>query len=99
MRYHVATADEFNRWLARIRDWQAARAIALRLDRAVAGNLGDVKSVGQSVSEMRIFAGPCYRLYFTIRVCELIILLCGGSQSSQSRDIIRAQRILSELES
>ncbi len=54
MRYHVVTTDEFNRWLARIRDRQAAKAIAQRLDRVVAGNLGDVKPVGQGVSEMRI---------------------------------------------
>ena len=47
---------------------------------------------------MRIFAGPGYRLYFTIRDGDLIILLCGGNKSRQSRDIARAQRILSELE-
>jgi putative addiction module killer protein len=55
MRYHVVTTDEFNRWLARIRDRQAAKAIAQRLDRLdrlVAGNLGDVKPVGQGVSEL-----------------------------------------------
>ena len=79
-------------------DRQAARAIAQRLDRVAAGNLGDVKPVGQGVIEMRIFAGPGYRLYFTIRDGELIILLCGGNKSSQSRDITCAQRILNELE-
>ena len=98
MHYHVVTTDVFNRWLARIRDRQAAKVIAQRLDRLVAGNLGDVKPVGDGVSEMRIFAGPGYRLYFTIRNGELIILLCGGNKSSQSRDIARAKRILSELE-
>lgn len=98
MRYHIATTKDFNRWLARIRDRQSARVIAQRLDRAVAGNLGDVKSVGQGVSEMRVFTGPGYRVYFTVRDSELIILLCGGDKSSQSRDIARAQRILSELE-
>jgi putative addiction module killer protein len=98
MRYHTLTTDNFNRWLAGIRDRQAARAIAQWLDRAAAGNLGDIKSVGQGVSEMRVFAGPGYRLYFSIRDGELIILLCGGKKSSQSRDIIRAQRILSEVE-
>lgn len=63
-----------------------------------AGNLGDIKPVGQGVSGMRIFAGPGYRLYFSIRDGEIIILLCGGKKSSQSRDIARAQRILSEVE-
>lgn len=101
MRYHIATTKDFNRWLARIRDRQAARAIAQRLDRVIAGNLGDVKPVGhvgQGVSEMRVFTGPGYRVYFTVRDSELIILLCGGDKPSQLRDIARAQRILSELE-
>jgi len=98
VRYHILTTEVFNRWLAGIRDRQAAKAIAQRLDRLVAGNLGDVKPVGRGVSEMRIFAGSGYRLYFTIRDGELVVLLCGGNKSSQSRDIARAQRILSELE-
>jgi len=98
MRYHLLTTDHFNRWLAGIRDRQAARVIAQRLDRAAAGNLGDIRPVGHGVSEMRVFAGPGYRLYFSICDGELIILLCGGNKSSQSRDIARAQRILSELE-
>ena len=98
MNYYVVTTDVFNLWLARIRDRQAAKLIAQRLDRLVAGNMGDVKPVGVGVSEMRIFDGPGYRLYFTIRNDELIILLCGGNKSSQSRDIARAKRILSELE-
>ena len=98
MRYHIVTTGDFNRWLSRIRDRQTARAIARRLDRAVAGNLGDIKPVGQGVSEMRVFSGPGYRLYFSIRDGKRIILLCGGDKSSQSRDIPRAHRILSELE-
>lgn len=98
MRYQILTTERFSRWLAGIRDRQAARAIAKRLDRAAAGNLGDVKSVGKGVSEMRVFAGPGYRIYFSIRDGELIILLCGGNKSSQARDIARAQRILSEVE-
>lgn len=98
VRYHILTTDHFNRWLAGIRDRRAARAIAQRLDRAAAGNLGNIKSVGKGVSEMRVFAGPGYRLYFSVRDGELIILLCGGTKSSQSRDIVRAQQILSEVE-
>ena len=78
MHYHVVTTHVFNRWLARIRDRQAAKVIAQRLDRLVAGNLGDVKLVGGGVSEIRIVGGPGYRLYFTMRDGELIILLCGG---------------------
>ncbi len=98
VRYHMVTTDDFNRWLSRIRDRRAARSIARRLDRAIAGNLGDIRSVGHGVSEMRVFTGPGYRLYFSIRDEQRIILLCGGDKSSQSRDIARAHRILSELE-
>lgn len=74
------------------------RAIALRLTRAEVGHLGDVKSVGDGVSEMRIFVGKGYRLYFTIRNGHLILLLNGGNKSSQRQDIERAKRLLSELE-
>jgi len=70
----------------------------MRLTRAEAGNLGDIKSVGNNVSEMRIFVGKGYRVYFTLRDGRLILLLNGGNKSSQSRDIRRAKDILSQLE-
>ena len=72
-------------------------AIAQRLDRAINGNLGDVKSLGDGVSEMRIFAGQGYRLYFTLRGGELIILLCGGDKSSQQHDIQKAKQLAKNL--
>jgi len=70
----------------------------MRLTRSEAGNLGDIKSVGDNVSEMRIFVGKGYRVYFTVRNGRLIILLNGGNKSGQSRDIQRAKDILSKLE-
>lgn len=70
----------------------------MRLTRAEAGNLGDVKPVGGAVSEMRIFEGKGYRIYFTIRDGKLVILLCGGEKSSQARDIQQAKEILNDLE-
>ena len=66
----------------------------MRLARSEAGNLGDTVSVGAAVSEMRIFAGKGYRLYFTIHKRKLVILLCGGDKSSQTRDIEQAKDIL-----
>ena len=61
------------------------------------GNLGDAKSVGDGVSELRIDFGPGYRVYFTRRVERLIWLLCGGDKSSQPRDIARAKSLAQEL--
>ena len=73
--------------------------IAARLRLAEAGSLGDWKTVGGEVSEMRVDVGAGYRLYFTRRESILIIMLAGGDKSTQARDIKRAQRILKELES
>jgi len=98
MEYEIITTEVFSRWLSKLKDRQAVRAIALRLTRAEVGNLGDVKSVGDCVSEMRIFVGKGYRLYFTIRNRRLILLLNGGNKSTQLQDIERAKRLMSELE-
>ena len=101
MRYVVTSTAIFNNWLARLKDRQAVKAIALRLARAEAGNLGDVEPVGGRISEMRIFVGKGYRIYFTTQSETVVILLCGGIKSSkkrQQRDIQRARKILDELE-
>jgi len=98
MAYLVQQTDTFAAWHASIRDLRARIAIARRVDRAAAGNLGDVKSVGDGVSEMRVDVGPGYRLYFTRRGERLILLLCGGDKSSQSRDIMLAKKLAGEIE-
>ena len=72
-------------------------AIGRRLERASAGNLGDVKAVGGGVSEMRVDIGAGYRVYFTLRDSRLIVLLCGGDKATQRRDIRRAQKMLKEV--
>jgi putative addiction module killer protein len=94
----VVQTDAFARWLHGLRDLHARARIAARIERVrLNGHLGDAKPVGASVSEMRIDYGPGYRLYFTRRGTEIVILLCGGDKSSQARDIRAAVRIAREL--
>jgi len=63
-----------------------------------AGSLGDWRPVGKGVSEMRVDVGAGYRLYFTRRARVIVVMLAGGDKGSQSRDILRAQRMAAELE-
>lgn len=95
----VRLTSEFESWLDALRDKKAQVRIAARLRQAESGNLGDWKTVGTGVSEMRVNFGPGYRLYFTRRGSVLIVMLAGGDKSSQVTDIRRAQRILKQLES
>ena len=97
MSYEIHTTLIFDKWVKSLKDRKAALAIAKRLDRVMLGHLGDVKAVGDGVSEMRIFVGKGYRLYFTIRNGELIVLLCGGDKSSQQRDIKKAKVLAKNL--
>jgi putative addiction module killer protein len=96
--YVVQQTQEFQDWLDSLRDFRAQIRIIARLRLAEAGNLGDWKSVGGEVSEMRVDVGPGYRLYFTRKGAVLIIMLAAGNKSTQARDIKRAQRILKQLE-
>lgn len=88
----------YQRWLAALRDVHAKARIALRLDRVRAGNLGDAKPVGEGVSELRVDVGPGYRLYFTRRSGQVVLLLAEGDKSTQARDIQRARAMARELE-
>jgi putative addiction module killer protein len=97
--FTVLQTEAFRDWLDGLRDVRTQARIAARLRLAEAGNLGDWRSVGGEVSEMRIDFGPGYRLYFARRQTVLIIMLAGGDKSSQARDIKRAHRILKHLES
>jgi putative addiction module killer protein len=97
--YQLRQTDTFAKWLTALRDQQAKARILARLEATRLGNLGDTKSVGKSVREMRIHIGSGYRVYFALRRKVVILLLCGGTKSTQSRDIQRAQKMLSELDS
>ena len=96
--FTVLQTLEFQRWLDALRDRRAQVRIAARLRLAEAGNLGDWKSVGGEVSEMKVNFGPGYRLYFARRGSVLIVMLAGGDKSTQAKDVKRAQKILKELE-
>lgn len=95
--YLVQQLESFAEWRRSLRDLRAATAIRRRIERAEAGNLGDVKPVGEGVSEMRIDVGAGYRVYFTIRERVVLFLLVGGDKSSQSADIRRAIALSKEI--
>ncbi len=78
-------------WLRNLRDLRARAQIEVRLRRVLSGNLGDCKSVGEGVSELRVDIGSGYRVYFGKQGQALVILLCGGDKTSQQRDIPRAK--------
>lgn len=88
----VRKTAQFAKWFSSLRDTRAKAKIAVRIDRAEAGNLGDVKFF-DGIGEMRIDYGPGYRVYFAQRGSVLVILLCGGDKSSQRADIERAKEI------
>lgn len=89
--------EVFTAWLEKLRDGRARVRIVERLRRFSGGNHGDVKAVGEGVSELRIDYGPGYRVYFCVRGDIVIILLCGGDKASQDRDIKRAKVLAREF--
>ncbi len=93
----ILQTPEFRDWLKKLRDLQAQVRIDDRLKRLANGNLGDTKSVGAGVQELRMRFGPGYRVYYIWRGDVLIILLNGGDKDSQVRDIAKAQKIAKEI--
>ncbi|MCP4780085.1 MAG: type II toxin-antitoxin system RelE/ParE family toxin [Hyphomicrobium sp.] len=92
----IRQTDEFSGWLHALRDSRGRAKILVKIDRLAAGNPGDAQSVGDKVSELRINYGPGYRIYFTQRGAELILLLWGGDKSTQAKDIAKAKRLAAE---
>ncbi len=89
--YDIKQTPRFSRWLTKLKDLQGKIAIARRVERMRKGNFGDFKSVGDNVAELRITKGPGYRVYYTVKEDEIIILLVGGDKSSQQKDIQTAK--------
>jgi len=89
----VRRSSAFIRWHKRLRDRQAVARINARIDRLADGNPGDVKPVGEGISEMRIDCGPGYRVYYKDTGEEIVVLLCGGDKRSQDKDVAEAKKI------
>ena len=96
--YEVRKTEIFEKWFKGIKDRRAKARVQVRIDRMQLGHFGDSKSVGDQIRELRIFYGPGYRVYFTRRAGELILLSIGGTKSSQSKDIALAKEIAQKLE-
>ncbi len=94
----VYKTEEFARWLKKLKDRNARARIQARIDRMELGHFGDVEPVGEGVSELRIFYGPGYRVYFTKQSSIVVILLTGGDKSTQSKDIKKALELARQLE-
>lgn len=93
----IRKTDVFVEWLDSLRDIRARARVLVRIKRLAAGNPGDVKSISEGVSELRIDYGPGYRVYFKKRGREMVILLAGGDKSTQTRDIKKALRLAQNL--
>ena len=94
----VRSTAIFDNWFTNLKDRKAKAGIQARIDRVEMGNFGDVAPVGKGISELRIFYGPGYRVYFVKRDSVVVILLSGGDKSSQDSDIAKAKKIAKQLE-
>jgi putative addiction module killer protein len=90
----------FQEWLDSLKDYQAQARIFVRLERVrLGGGLGDWKSVGGGVQELRMDIGPGYRVYFGLDGKLVVILLCGGTKATQEKDISNAKRYWQDYKS
>jgi putative addiction module killer protein len=96
--YEVVWTREFERRDRGLRDSRAVARVTTAVERLQLGLAGDYKSVAGGISEIRISYGPGYRLHYTMKGKQLVILLCGGSKSGQKRDIARARKLKDEYD-
>jgi putative addiction module killer protein len=94
----IRETNIFKKWMKSLKDKSTRLIINARIRRLSLGNKGDAEPVGLGISELRIDYGPGYRVYYTQIKNEIVVLLCGGDKSSQSRDIKKAKQIASKLE-
>ncbi|OIP51022.1 MAG: hypothetical protein AUK28_00890 [Desulfobacterales bacterium CG2_30_60_27] len=98
MKYELRSTEVFDKWLARIKDLETHARIVRRIDKLAIGSFGDCKTIDAGLFELRMFFGPGYRVYYTIRGREIIFLLAGGDKSTQPKDIKKAADLLKSLE-
>jgi len=96
--YTLKALPEFEMWLADLPDRQVRDAVVKRLTRVELGLLGDARSVGDGVSELKIDLGAGWRVYYTRRGRQIIFLLTGGSKRTQDRDIARAKALAATID-
>lgn len=94
----IRTLPNFDTWLSGLRDGMTKRRLVARLRKAQLGNLGDIKSVGDGIFEMREHFGSGWRMYYVQRGAVIIIMLGGGDKSTQTADIAEAKRLADSLE-
>lgn len=93
----VVKSATFDRWLRKLKDRRAAARVQVRIDRLAQGNPGDVKPVGNRISELRIDYGPGYRIYYLHDDADrIVVLLCGGDKSTQRKDIEQANGLAAD---
>ena len=97
MNIEIRQTEIYKKWFENLKDRRAKARIDVRIRRISLGNFGDVKPVGNGVSEIRIDYGPGYRVYFFQKRDIVIILLCGGDKSSQDKDITNAHEIAQRI--
>jgi putative addiction module killer protein len=94
----IKTTPKFDDWFAGLKDRVTRTRLANRLDKVRRGQLGDVKSVGEGIFEMREHFGPGWRMYYVHKGSVLIVMLGGGDKSTQATDIVKAEKIAASLE-
>lgn len=94
----IETTDEFEDWLAALRDTDARDRIMIRVRRLAMGNPGTYRSLQGGLFELKVDWGPGYRVYYAWRGAALVLLLCGGDKRTQRRDIARARAMAAQLD-
>jgi len=93
----IRKTETFAKWLDGLRDIHARARVQVRVERLAEGNPGDVRPVGEGISELRINYGPGYRVYYTMHGRVVVILLAGGDKRTQAADIKTALRLARNL--